>query len=118
MQPFAQTLDDARRVGVPGVALDHHLPRLAEDHENARRLAYGLAQLPGISVDLASVQTNIVMFDVLTSEASGFVRRLAERQVRVNAIGPKRIRAVTHLDVTTSDIDAALDQFALLLRVP
>jgi threonine aldolase len=97
-------------------ALDHHMARLAEDHANARRLAQGLARLPGVALDITTVQTNMVVFDVLNSDASDFVRLAAQRQVRMNAIGPTRIRAVTHLDVTASDIDMALDHLSQVLR--
>jgi threonine aldolase len=92
-------------------ALEHHRERLAEDHHNALRLARGLAELPNVTVDLSTVQTNIVVFDVQGSTAAELVRRAAERGVRINTIGPQRLRAVTHLDVTTRDIDAALATF-------
>lgn len=97
-------------------ALDHQRERLAEDHENAMRLARGLVELPGIALALDSVQTNIVAFDVLTMSAAACVSRAAEHGVRLNAIGPQRLRAVTHLDVTQADIDTALQSFARLLR--
>jgi len=89
-------------------ALDHHVTRLPDDHTNARRLAEGLADLPGVQVDLAGVQTNIVIFDVAANAAQAFVRDAALAGVRMNAIGPSRIRAVTHLDVTARDIETAL----------
>jgi len=95
-------------------ALDHHLPRLDDDHANARRLAEGLASLPGVSVQLSSVQTNIVVFDVRSDTARGFAERAAELGVRVNAIAPQRLRAVTHLGVTAGDIDVALSRFSNL----
>jgi threonine aldolase len=97
-------------------ALDHQLERLAEDHENARRLARGLAELPGVVLDLSTVQTNIIAFEVQTMNAAAFVQHSAEVGVRLNAIGPQRMRAVTHLDVSRADIDAALSGFARVLR--
>jgi threonine aldolase len=101
-----------RQVGVlcaaAWYALDHHFSRLAEDHANARRLAEGLASLPGIAIDPAAVETNIVIFDLESIDAKEFVQRAAAAGVRTNAIGPKRIRAVTHLDVSAKDIERAV----------
>jgi threonine aldolase len=94
-------------------ALEHHVERLATDHENARALARGLAALPGVSVDADAVQTNIVMFEV--EDAPGLVARLRER-VRLGALGPRRVRAVTHLDVSREDVEAALEALAQALR--
>ena len=85
-------------------ALDHHIERLALDHENARRLAEGLAAL-GIRVS-PSPETNMVLFDVDAPEA--FARALAARRVLANPIAPGRFRAVTHLDVSADDIEEAL----------
>jgi threonine aldolase len=89
-------------------ALDHHVERLAEDHENAQVLARGLAELPGVDLDPATVETNIVLFSV--DDAIGLVRRLADR-VEVQAIDAHRVRAVTHLDVTRADVERALQAF-------
>jgi len=91
-------------------ALDHNIQRLAEDHANARRLAEGLAELPGISIDPQDVETNIVIFGIDPSlgTAAEFVERLEERGVRMFDIGPQRVRAVTHLDVSCEQIDQAL----------
>ena len=78
-------------------ALDHHVERLADDHARARRLADGLAQLPGVALDPAKVDTNIVVFEV--SDAAGFASELARSGVGMGPMGPRRVRAVTHLDV-------------------
>ena len=86
-------------------ALDHHVERLADDHKHARRLAEGLAALPGVTVDPAAVQTNIVVFAV--DDARELVRRLADR-VELTVVDARRLRAVTHLDVDATDIDGAL----------
>jgi threonine aldolase len=94
-------------------ALDHHVSRLAEDHENARFLARELASLPGVELDPATVQTNIVIFSV--ADAPGFVARVADR-VELQAFGARRVRAVTHLDVTRADVERALEVFADALR--
>jgi threonine aldolase len=87
-------------------ALDHHVERLAEDHENARRLAAGLAAIPGVRVDPAAVETNIVIFEV--DDAPALVERVADR-VELWAVDVHRVRAITHLDVTVRDIDRALE---------
>jgi threonine aldolase len=86
-------------------ALDHHVERLAEDHEHARRLAERLAVLPGVKLDPAAVQTNIVIFEV--NDARMLVRRLADR-VELTVVGANRVRAVTHLDIGVREIDRAL----------
>jgi threonine aldolase len=83
-------------------ALDHHVERLASDHANARRLAAGLE---GLEVD--DVETNMVFFAV--DDAPGFVAALERAGVRMGATGPRRVRAVTHLDVSADDIDRAID---------
>jgi threonine aldolase len=93
-------------------ALRHHVDRLAEDHERARRLAIGLASVPGITVDPERVETNIVIFDVsrsrITGEAFGS-RTLASHGVRFSVLGPTTVRAVTHLDIPPDGIERALD---------
>ena len=89
-------------------ALDHHVERLARDHENAKRLAEGLVAL-GLRVD-PEPETNMVMFEV--EEAAAFARGLAERALRINPIAPGRFRAVTHLDVSAEDVEDALGRIA------
>jgi threonine aldolase len=88
-------------------ALDHHVERLAEDHEHARILAEGLAEISGVSIDSGTVETNIVIFDV--ADAPALAALVAERGVEVGALDSHRIRAVTHLDVHRGDIDIALE---------
>lgn len=93
-------------------ALDHHVDRLAEDHANAQRLARGLALLPGLGVNLAAVETNLVWFEVDTGrlgfDAPEFSRRLDAHGFHVGAFDARRVRAVTHLDVGAADVDALL----------
>jgi threonine aldolase len=86
-------------------ALDHHVSRLADDHANARVLAQGLASTPGVTLDPANVETNIVIFSV--DDAPGLVGRVADR-VELQAFDQHRVRAVTHLDVTREDVERAL----------
>lgn len=92
------------------VALRSMVDRLADDHLNARRLATGLNEVPGIEVDLATVQTNMVFVDVAIGglDAAEFVRRLGDRGILAGAVGPTRVRFVTHKDVDRLGIEAAL----------
>jgi threonine aldolase len=90
-------------------ALDHNVHRLAEDHAHAQLLARGLAALPGVTLDPADVETNIVIFSV--DDAPGLVQRLADR-VELQAFDEHRVRAVTHLDVSRAEIEMALEAFA------
>jgi threonine aldolase len=92
-------------------ALDHHVERLADDHEHARLLAEGLAALPGVELDPASVETNIVIFKV--GDARRLVAELADR-VELQAVDPHHVRAVTHLDVGRPEVEEALTALAEL----
>lgn len=88
------------------VGLEEMVGRLREDHENARVLGEGLAEIAGIEIDLKRVQTNIVIFTVRsrTVTAAAFVQGLAHRGIRAHAIGPDAIRMVTHKDVDRAGI--------------
>jgi threonine aldolase len=102
-------------------ALDRHVERLAEDHANARRLAAGLAAIDGIDIDPASVETNLVYFGLQSAtglDAAGFCERLRAHDVRMSALGPNSVRAVTHLDLTAADVDRALIAVRTVLREP
>ena len=92
------------------VALEQMVDRLAEDHENARALAAGLAELPGIQVEEAPVRTNIVYFEITRPDvdAPRLVARLEESGVRMGAVGRRRIRAVLNYHVRAADVQAAL----------
>jgi threonine aldolase len=83
-------------------ALDHHVERLAEDHENARVLADGLAEL---GCEVIPPETNIVIF----SAPDGFVEQMARRGVELSGTPDGRVRAVTHLDVDRAQVDEALE---------
>ncbi|MFQ5958771.1 MAG: threonine aldolase family protein [Alphaproteobacteria bacterium] len=91
-------------------ALDNHVERLAEDHENARMLARGIGQIPGIVLDPEVIDTNMVFFDVSATgrDARSVRERLLERGVRIGANGAMRMRAVTHLDVDRAGVEAAV----------
>jgi len=105
-----------RQVGVLAaaglIALETMVDRLAEDHDHAKRLARGLAELPRLRLDPGKVQTNIVIFHV---DRDGGSAELAAgclaRKVKIHQIGPGAIRCVTHKDVDREDIDRALDAF-------
>jgi threonine aldolase len=88
-------------------ALDHHVDRLADDHANARALAEGLASLPGVGIDPATVETNIVVFSV--PDAPAFAAALERAGVIVGPLDATTVRAVTHLDVSSADVATALD---------
>ena len=92
-------------------ALANHIDRLADDHANARLLAHELLRGDDVEIDLATVQTNIVVFSLVdrrgVPDAATFVERCRERGVLLNAFGPRTVRAVTHLDVTADDCRAA-----------
>jgi threonine aldolase len=80
-------------------ALEHHRGRLAEDHANARALAEALVGAENVAVELARVQTNIVMIDLARGTAEAVVARAKEHGVLLGTAGAQRVRAVTHLDV-------------------
>ncbi len=88
-------------------ALEHHVERLADDHRRARRLAEGLAEIPGIVIDLESVETNMVYFTHRSVPPDTLRAALAARGLLVSA-GGGRLRAVTHLDVGDEEIEEAL----------
>lgn len=94
-------------------ALDHHVERLVEDHEKAARLAAALAELPGIRLDSREVETNIVIFEIepQLGSAADFADALHERGVWLFPTAPQQLRAVTHLDVTSEQIDQAIAVF-------
>ncbi len=111
-----------RQVGILAAAclyaLEHHVERLAEDHEHARRLASELAQMDGIQIEPEQVVTNIVIFDVVGTglDAHSFVDKLTAEGVLMIPFGPTTVRAVTHMDVSAADIDKALAIIHSFLR--
>ena len=100
------------------VALTEMVDRLADDHENARKLAEGLANMEGLFIDPDVVTTNIVYVDVTHQAITTQImaKRLHSRGIRLLPTGPKRLRAVTNYQVTSSDIDYALDTFLSILK--
>ena len=100
------------------VALNEMVDRLADDHANARKLAEGLAQMPGVLVDPEQIRTNIVYFEVDRQDMTveEVVKRLDESGARMLPVGPGRIRAVTHYHISSEDIDYVLGVFAKVLK--
>jgi threonine aldolase len=98
-------------------ALDHHVDRLAEDHENAQILAKGLAGVPGIDLNPAEVETNLVIFRIVRPgmTPADLTGRLKERGVRMLPFGPDQIRAVTHLNVTQAGVTRAVETVARVM---
>jgi threonine aldolase len=88
-------------------ALDHNVERLAEDHENARVLAEGLAEIDGVTIDPSTVYTNIVVFEVEDATKTG--EELRGAGVQVTRLDLTHLRAVTHLDVDRAGIERALE---------
>jgi threonine aldolase len=107
-----------RQVGIFAAAalhaLDHHMARLAADHVNARRLAERLARSAAIRLDLQTVQTNIVVFHLESGapDAATLVARAKDRGVLLFAFGPRTLRVVTHLDVSSAECERAGDVLA------
>ena len=99
-------------------ALDHNVDRLAEDHANARLIAERLAGLPGVALDLATVQTNIVIFQLGEGmpDAATVAARAKDSGILVSALGPRLVRAVTHLDVTAEHCRLAADRLAAIIE--
>jgi len=92
-------------------ALEHHVARLAEDHANAQRLADGIRQIDHLRLKPERIDTNLVFFEVDAAwgSAAEFASRLKDRGVLMLPTAPYTIRAVTHLDVTSADVDRAIE---------
>jgi threonine aldolase len=89
------------------IALEEMPRRLHEDHANARLLAEAVAQVEGVEIDLATVQTNIVIFTLKDGGAAEFVAALKQRGVASSAIGTHQVRFVTHFDVSREECEQA-----------
>jgi threonine aldolase len=109
---FGGAMRQAGVVAAAGLyALDHHVERLADDHANARRLAEGLVDA-GLPVDLAQVETNFVLVDVtrLGLDPDDAIARLRDAGVLLSFAARRGVlRAVTHLDVTSEDVERAVE---------
>ena len=111
-----------RQVGILAaaglIALDESPRKLVDDHNNAKRLGQGLAEIPGIAIDLESVQTNIVVFDVSGTRLSpeSLTRELGQRGILCIGINAREVRMVTHYDVNREGIDRAILATAEIIR--
>jgi threonine aldolase len=101
------------------VALDEMVDRLAEDHANARALAVGLAQIPGLSIDPDAVTTNIVYFKVEKKglSAPALAAGLLSEGVRVLPTAPNQLRAVLHYHITHAQVQRALAAFSRAMAI-
>lgn len=97
-------------------ALKTMIGRLVEDHRLARRLAEALSAIPGIAIDMARVQTNIVRLDLAGQDARAVSERLKDLGVRVLATGPHTVRLVTNRHVTPDDVPVVTDAFRAALQ--
>ena len=88
--------------------LERNRNRLEDDHVNATRLAEGLADLPGIEIDLETVQSNMVYFTLTDVAPAEFEQRCADDGVALLAMGPRLVRVVCHLGVSAPDIETSL----------
>jgi len=110
-----------RQVGIVAAAgiyaLDHHLERLKEDHQNAKHLALRLKEFKGIFIDPEHVETNIIIFNIAGTgmTAHELTEAMKEKGVLIHPIGKTQIRLVTHLDVSSEDIEFALRAFKKVL---
>ena len=110
-----------RQVGIIAAAgiyaLDHHIERLKEDHQNAKRLALGLKGLKGVSIDPGQVETNIIIFNIANTgmTAPQIAEVMKKNGVLIHPIGKTQIRLLTHLDVSSEDIEKALKAFEKVL---
>ena len=93
------------------IALEKMPARLSDDHANAKLLARGLAEIPGITIDPAKAVTNILVFDISGTKmnATDFTRKLAEHNVLAGGVSHDSVRFVTHYDVTRADCEKALE---------
>jgi len=100
------------------VALDTMVDRLAEDHQNARRLAQGLANIDGLTLDADSIQTNIVIFsvDAEVSPAPDFIKAMGAAGVQVSYPGEQSIRMVTHRHISSEDVEETLSRTSHVVR--
>jgi threonine aldolase len=101
------------------IALEQMVERIEEDHRNAKRLAAGIARIPGLQIDPAIVQTNIVYFEVKSDfmTPEGLLIKLDQRGVKFMHMGQSRCRMVTHYGINSDDIDAALVALSEVMKM-
>ncbi|MTI86093.1 MAG: low-specificity L-threonine aldolase [Firmicutes bacterium] len=110
-------LRQAGILAAAGLVALENITRLSEDHANAGRLAQALNDLPGLEIDLNSVQTNIISVNFSGQiTAAEFVQKMAEKGVKCNATGPYSVRLVTHLNISGSDVDRAISIIESIIK--
>lgn len=99
-------------------ALEHNIPRLQTDHDNARALAEGIAETEGLKCDVACVESNLVFFEIdqKLGTAVQFSAALREQGILLYSMGGQRVRAVTHMDVSGDDITRTLETMRICVR--
>ncbi|MCW9706615.1 aminotransferase class V-fold PLP-dependent enzyme [Aliifodinibius sp. 1BSP15-2V2] len=104
-----------RQVGLLAAAADYaieeHWPLMKEDHRRARELATLIRQCHGLEIDLESVETNILIFDVLNESADSAIKRLHQEGVQLVPFGPNTLRATFHFQVTDEDLERVVEAF-------
>ena len=92
--------------------------RLAEDHQNSRRLAHGIANIDGLSINPNMIQTNIVIFDVdeKVGSAADFIKAMKDAEVLVSYPGERSIRMVTHRHISNEDVEETLSRTSKAVR--
>lgn len=100
------------------VAVTEMVERLSDDHANARRMAEGLAQIEGITIDPAGVETNLVFFELTRTDVTPaqLVTGLTEQGIKLSATGGRRLRAVLNYHVTAEDVDQVIAAFHTVFR--
>ncbi len=114
---FGGAMRQAGIIAAAGIyALDHHVERLQQDHDNAKAFAAAIAAIPGITVVQEQIETNLVFFDVTATghSAPELAAALLERGIRIGVEGPYHMRAVTHLDVDAAMVAEAAAALATL----
>ena len=99
-------------------ALEEMVDRLAKDHENARRLAEGIARISGLSIEPAKVQTNIIYFELDEDRMTPkeLVTELDKKEVKLLSVGARRLRAVTHYGISAEDIDLTVKALGEVMK--
>ena len=117
---FGGAMRQAGIIAAAGVhALEHHVDRLADDHANAKRFASAIAQIPGVILDVSTVETNMIYFDLEPGgpTAAEVGKRLRAHGVRIGDTDNYTMRAVTHIDVDATGVGKAAQALAAVLLI-
>lgn len=110
---YGGAMRQAGIIAAAGVyALQHNVERMADDHANAKLLAQGLSEIPGIAIDVAAIETNIIHFDISGTGLGGgaFNDAITEKGARMGGYGSAtRVRAITHLDISRADVERTIE---------